>query len=246
MQKTSHFTLILKLWLVILCIDLYQMTFAQGRHIDMAITVINPKAGDTVVSRINGVYKAEFAIRNFGPDTVKTDDTYSIKASFGNVVYSAYEKKIIKAIPPNLADTIAITYPMIWDTDAPSTNFCGIITLKGFGLDSIKKESNSEWLNNKHCQSVTHDSRLKIERLQVNQVLIFPNPSKGVINIRTPSYEKIDLIKIINDLGQEQMTFEEGSIKNNWTLDLSYLEKGIYFVQIYLKNQRIMKIIAIN
>ena len=67
-----------------------------------------------------------------------------------------------------------------------------------------------------------------------NEVNIFPNPAKNILNIQT--YKSIDRIEIIDQLGKT-------IIKNNFhkTLNISTLSKGIYTINLYKGNEKIYK-----
>ena len=67
-----------------------------------------------------------------------------------------------------------------------------------------------------------------------NEVSIFPNPAKNILNIQT--YKSFDRIEIIDQLGKT-------IIKNNFykTLNISTLSKGIYTINLYKGNEKIYK-----
>ena len=67
-----------------------------------------------------------------------------------------------------------------------------------------------------------------------NEVSIFPNPAKNILNIQT--YKSIDRIEIIDQLGKT-------IINNDFykTLNISTLSKGIYTINLYKGNEKIYK-----
>ena len=67
-----------------------------------------------------------------------------------------------------------------------------------------------------------------------NEVSIFPNPAKNILNIQT--YKSIDRIEIIDQLGKT-------IINNDFckTLNISTLSKGMYTINLYKGNEKIYK-----
>lgn len=66
---------------------------------------------------------------------------------------------------------------------------------------------------------------------------IYPNPTKGLINIQSPALNQIENIQILNSIGQlaKEVQFDNASQKVQ--LDVSTLPKGIYFVRIQAGNK---------
>ena len=62
-----------------------------------------------------------------------------------------------------------------------------------------------------------------------DKISIWPNPTKGEINIKQE--EKIDIVKIYAENGQEQLLFNN-SISNEMKIDITNLKSGIYFIRI--------------
>ena len=67
-----------------------------------------------------------------------------------------------------------------------------------------------------------------------NEVSIFPNPAKNILNIQT--YKSFDRIEIIDQLGK--IIINKGFYK---TLNISTLSKGIYTINLYKGNEKIYK-----
>ncbi len=72
---------------------------------------------------------------------------------------------------------------------------------------------------------------------------IYPNPTKGQINI-TSSYTQPVQLRIINSLGQIKKS--ETAFIENKTLDLSSFENGVYLINIYAQGRQTTKTILIN
>ena len=56
---------------------------------------------------------------------------------------------------------------------------------------------------------------------------MYPNPSKGIISILSDTDGDF---RVVNQLGQTVKTFKVTNSSNN-TIDLEYLNNGIYFIQ---------------
>ncbi len=215
----------------------------QGRKVESETIVYRPAEGDTIVSRIKGTYEAKCILRNNGPDSIKVGDKYSINVTFGNVQYGYFFRYASKNIGKGKEDTLSITLAMIWDISVPETKFCATITLKGALIDSIKKETEEELLNNKNCQTVAHESRLAIQQpMQVN-INVYPNPSNGVLSIAASNAFIPTHLKLTNCIGEELATFDLHFYGGIAKLDLSNFPQGIYFIK--LANQAFFKTIKV-
>ena len=75
-------------------------------------------------------------------------------------------------------------------------------------------------------------SNLGISNNETVKVNIYPNPSKGIINIET---EKSDIeITIENLLGS--IVYSKQLSQNNSSIDVSSLDKGIYIIRVMDKS----------
>ena len=72
---------------------------------------------------------------------------------------------------------------------------------------------------------------------------VYPNPAKNKLNLEfEPSKIRLDKLTISNTLGQMVFTLNEPQAKQE--IDLSFLERGIYFLKVQNKEgQRVIKII---
>ena len=76
---------------------------------------------------------------------------------------------------------------------------------------------------------VSFSTSLSVKDNTLEIVGIYPNPVKDIVKIDTKS--TIDSATIVNQLGQRVMDVKPNNIVNN-TLDLSRLNKGIYFINV--------------
>ncbi|MBI9054740.1 MAG: endonuclease [Bacteroidales bacterium] len=82
-----------------------------------------------------------------------------------------------------------------------------------------------------------------LEDLSEDAISIYPNPTKGQVNLKFDKKDEINTIKIYNLLGERIIQINMLN-KNNYTIDLSKYPKGIYIVQISNEeSNRVRKII---
>ncbi len=72
--------------------------------------------------------------------------------------------------------------------------------------------------------------------INISDIKIFPNPTTGDLNI---SGENITQIEIWNSIGRK--VFENQTLENETTIDVSDFEKGVYFVRLYSNNEMVTK-----
>jgi endonuclease I len=70
-----------------------------------------------------------------------------------------------------------------------------------------------------------------LEDLSEDAISIYPNPTKGRVNLKFDKSDEINTIKIYNLLGERIIQINTMD-KNNYTINLSKYPKGIYIVQI--------------
>jgi len=80
---------------------------------------------------------------------------------------------------------------------------------------------------------------LAVDDVTKNSLVVFPNPSTAVFNIRRQSFEKMD-ISVFDITGK--LIFQEKNIYSSYySLNLSQASKGIYFLKIVDGNNQIAK-----
>jgi len=70
----------------------------------------------------------------------------------------------------------------------------------------------------------------------LNEMDIFPNPSTGVITLKTNA--PIGLIEVYNTLGQ--IVYETSSTSTDTELNLTHLQTGLYFVKTTKSTQKLI------
>jgi len=66
---------------------------------------------------------------------------------------------------------------------------------------------------------------------------IYPNPTTGILNIKSANSTVINSAEIFNQVGQRVMAINQADITNN-TLDVNNLNSGIYFVALNSDNKK--------
>ena len=85
---------------------------------------------------------------------------------------------------------------------------------------------------------------LNVNILESSIFSIFPNPTKGILNIKFENTEKEIQITVFDILGDKIISKSNFDNKNELKMDLSHVSKGIYFVKVQNKNEfEIQKIV---
>jgi len=80
---------------------------------------------------------------------------------------------------------------------------------------------------NRSITSVNNE--IEINDIDENNFSVYPNPSKGYLDIRLPVSNEKQSIKIYDFNGKQ--VYQESSIQNSKTLNLNHLSNGLYFIQ---------------
>ncbi|WP_051662715.1 T9SS type A sorting domain-containing protein [Flavobacterium sp. KJJ] len=112
------------------------------------------------------------------------------------------------------------------------TSFLGNKSLNCIKVDD-PDYSTANWSKIKEANTVySATCSLGLEESVFDKVVLYPNPTKGEVNINNIALEKAT---VYNSIGQLVKTFTLDSSNTNNTIDLSGLPRGVYYV--YLINQ---------
>ncbi len=96
---------------------------------------------------------------------------------------------------------------------------------------------------------VLYNSIEMLDIISKNEMIIYPNPTKGIINIatKTEAFEDIT-INIYNVYGQLLNQQNTNSVSNEFstTMDLSTYKKGLYIIQLETDHKKITKRVVLN
>ncbi len=124
------------------------------------------------------------------------------------------------------------TYKTGQNGSVRNSNFTGNTNLSCILVDDVNY-SNNNWSTYKdNTVSYSANCTLGLETSIFAQAAVYPNPTKGEINITNVSLEKAD---VYNVLGQLVKSVKLNSSNTDNTINLSGLPKGVYYV--YLINQ---------
>jgi len=82
-------------------------------------------------------------------------------------------------------------------------------------------------------KNITYEPGLLVKNLDPDKILIYPNPARDYINIKTAS--SVYKVEIYNSIGNLLLV-----TKNMETINISHLSKGIYYVKISADNNIII------
>lgn len=98
-----------------------------------------------------------------------------------------------------------------------------------------------------HAQNITNNLPNSVDSLAIeNQISIYPNPAKYFVNVKVPEKIKVDKVAIYDLLGKElKLEYTEIS-DQEYRIQLSSLEDGIYFIKFINGNRKIVKKLMIR
>lgn len=123
-------------------------------------------------------------------------------------------------------------------------DFKGNTLLKCIQVDD-EDYSNTNWTQRKDVTTVfsSNCSTLGIEDSVFDKAVVYPNPTKGVLNIENVSLEKAD---VYNVLGQVVKSFTLNSSNTDNKINLSGLPKAVYYVYLINENAASVKKIIVE
>jgi len=86
---------------------------------------------------------------------------------------------------------------------------------------------------------------LAVSTLDNVELDVYPNPANGKIYVSSNNYYSINKIEVYNIIGQKVQSFSFSKAQNIYTLDISNLVKGTYFLQIQGESQTTLQKIII-
>ncbi|MCV2485799.1 T9SS type A sorting domain-containing protein [Flavobacterium sp. SH_e] len=108
------------------------------------------------------------------------------------------------------------------------TSFLGLTALSCIQVDD-ENYSNANWSNIKESTTVYANTckNLGVDESTRTQAVIYPNPTKGELNIKNQNLEKAN---VYNTLGQLVKSFTLNSSNTDNSINLSGLPKGVYYI----------------
>jgi hypothetical protein len=220
------------LFLILSALTFVHTSFAQ-RTIKFEVSLIYPAHGSSI--EIGSTYTQEFVIKNLGPDSIKPTDTIGYgdpSIALGSYVYRlGYTKAVGDTIQikrniyfpagtPEFTDEYCVyafaqnlTDRLNFDTSGITFEDCNTVTLTkaGTSIENAIKESTTEEL-------------LNISPNPASAVVTFDFTSRGNSEIVAQLYDIAGRVVLSNNYGQS-FAGQKG-----FTLDISTLNSGLYFV----------------
>lgn len=84
--------------------------------------------------------------------------------------------------------------------------------------------------------TITLNEVLSLDNQENTKVVVSPNPSNGIIKIKTSSANKLKEALVFDILGKQVATVNNKSLESSFNLNLTTLNKGIYVLKMQFEN----------
>jgi hypothetical protein len=106
-----------------------------------------------------------------------------------------------------------------------------------YGLGNLFIEQHIPIVSSRIGQQPSIEQPITVATSERSEMLIFPNPTTGVLNIRLSEQEtKLSRIEIYNSMGE--LVISKEIANNHYQLDMSSYNQGIYFIQMHGSNSK--------
>ena len=204
-----------------------------------------PNCGIALVAATNAIQNAASATAT----TPSPDAVFIRQISTGAIIDAVSYEGDCQApyletagVPSGTSDTIV--YSVI--TPTPPNNFLSIGRFPD-GQDSNNNSTDvSRMCSTPGAANVNGTSGCLTSGItEINNALaiqVYPNPSHGVINIDLAKENLRDVfIRVIDVLGKEVNKVDLGDYNSIYTMDMSNLQRGVYFIKIESKNGAVVR-----
>jgi Zn-dependent metalloprotease len=138
----------------------------------------------------------------------------------------------------------------LWNNDSTTQTISIDGSVLGIGTYSYHVVVNDEaGCSNSDTIIIAVESASGLNDLISDNILIYPNPSTGKVNIQIEEYGSNNLlIEVINIVGKSIILKKISKVnnRNTYEIDLSLHSKGIYFIKVYYNDQMMVKKIIIQ
>ena len=224
-----------------LCLPLMlgaSMSFAQQRHCDMAVTLLNPQEGDVIAPY--ATFDVRVNVENLGPDTLNVGDTlyYNLPTEL-SIQYDPYV--LTQVIEPGQnADLMLASITNVNDNQENMTaDFCVKVRSNLNGNGPFADTSIS---NNYSCHSVTFGATNSIE--DVNEAkttfVISPNPATNqvLLTIKKSGVHPQSL-RIFGLDGRMVKSVTMGKGQTSVHIPIADLASGAYFLDVMVQGRHL-------
>lgn len=182
-------------------------------------------------------------------DLYGSETTWDLKNSSGTILYSSgigYSDKPTLPLPALITENWTLPNNQCYTFtiyDAASDGICCGATGDGFyeikSADGLSVIQSGSIFAISEKKTFTNNGALGTSDFEtLNDIYLYPNPTKGTLNIRVPGdFGLPNSYTISNSLGQK-ITRKEVSKENDLTVNTSGLSNGIYFITVVKEDQK--------
>lgn len=84
--------------------------------------------------------------------------------------------------------------------------------------------------------TITLDTNLGVTDNSFTKVQLFPNPTRGLLTVKTSNSTILDQALVYDILGKQVTNFQNSSSDNEFRMNLTNLKNGVYLVKLVLKD----------
>lgn len=218
----------------------FNVCHGQSRKIDLKVELSDSLANDTVYSP--GSLPVKAYLINNGPDSIFRFDRFMIDFVFGNSVYSRVFPSATKDM--GVGDTFFYNanLPLVYKVNVFNITYCAYAEIYSLTKDSFIAETKNELKNNTGCQPISHISNYtSIKKIDSDaSVIVYPNPATKELTIKSNHHYAIE---IYDQMGKYLINIPlSANFSTEKQIDISQLQKGIYFLKIiYSGNSEVVK-----
>jgi hypothetical protein len=188
-------------------------------------------------SGMNLVYRSTSSISSaIAPASVPMTGTimnlnmqnYPRIANYGTAAAIVWKQQVnfIDVLPILFTNDIANGFPAAYDT-VDLTNITNADVAIGNGnVFVIWEDDNSQTVK---YRKGTYNVVTSVNELNKNRFTVFPNPVQNILTIQ--SAKPVDVVRILNVLGEIKKEIKAGQGKETMSIDISDLAAGIYFIE---------------
>ena len=85
-----------------------------------------------------------------------------------------------------------------------------------------------------YCSKLDVSTAIDDNVLNLHSIKIFPNPTEGLLFVKTEKSSLIEIIEVYNSIGQHVETIGVPKGKNLFNFDIKSLNDGLYFLKFKL------------
>lgn len=236
---------------VTLSVALYPFYTYTWQHPSGKKTQSNSLVINSLTSADTGVYKITVTPNIFGCTKSRTQ---SIKVNFCEVL----PLEFLDFVATQKGTSVLLTWQIAHES--PSDYFEVERSSNGFDYESITQLNGSQLMDYAYTDksiekgryyyriklvhsdgTYTYSNSIGVNSSSSDEISIFPNPMKDVLQLRWPEYSESDVdISIVNMAGQVQWKGSAGDTES-LEISLGFLQPGVYLIKFYKEGEVVVK-----